>query len=166
MERTVTLRDQLSAGLVAGIAGGILIDLFLFAVAAYNGTPLGAAITGTYAFIASALLGPTGATNPAAVEIGLVLHFCVAAGWALGYVYLVDQQPQLLARPWISGAVFGLVVYIFMEIVLIGAGLYHRPKPVELELALIAHMVFYGIPVGVIISQLLRRRSAGSSTRT
>jgi hypothetical protein len=157
VEPTVTLRDQLSAGLVAGFTGGIMIDLFLFGVQVINGTPLGAAIAGSYTFIASALIGPSASNNPFAVEIGLVLHFCVAIAWAFGYVYLVRQQPQLLARPWISGAVFGIVVYTFMEIVLLTAGLYHRPKPVELEIALVAHIVFYGIPVGLIVSRSLRR---------
>ena len=157
MERTITLRDQIAAGLVAGVAGGFLIDLFLIGVQIIQGTPPGEAVTGTYRFIASALLGPGGATNPAAVEIGALLHVCVAIGWALGYVYLVRQQPQLLSRPWVSGAVFGVVVYVFMEVVLLTAGLYHRPKPVELEIALVAHIVFYGIPVALLVSRSLHR---------
>ena len=153
----MTLRDQVSAGLVAGIAGGFLIDLFILGVQIIQGAPPGAVIAGTYQFIASALLGPSGATNPAAVEIGAALHFCVAIGWALGYVYLVRQQPQLLTRPWVSGAIFGIVVYVFMEIVTLTAGLYHRPKPVELEIALIAHIFFYGIPVALLVSRSLLR---------
>lgn len=162
MERTVALRDRITAGLVAGLAGGILIDAFLCALQLLTGTPP-AELAGDFVFVASALLGPAAATNPAAVPIGIALHFCVAIGWALGYVYLVRTQPQLLARPWVSGAGFGLVVYVFMEIVLITAGLYHRPMPAVLGAQLVAHVAFFGIPVALVSARMLGR-SARTST--
>ena len=110
------------------------------------------------------LLGPGAYASPVAVPLGIVLHFSVAIGWALGYVYLVRTQPQLLARPWISGAAYGLVVYVFMEIVLITAGVYHRAAPGLLFTQIVAHVVFYGIPVAVIVSRLLRPVVAHPST--
>jgi hypothetical protein len=155
VERTVTLRAQIIAGLIAGLAGGILLDLFLLGAQIANGQPAGAVIIiATFTFVASAL-GPAVAANPAAPLIGLVLHFCVSIGWALGYVYLVRSQPQLLSRPWVSGACFGIVVWVFMQIVLLSAGLYHRPSPPELATGLIAHIFFFGIPVALIVSRLL-----------
>ena len=154
MERTVNPRAGLSAGLIAGIGGGILTDLFLIAAQAAFGTSSGGGgITG---FIASAVLGSPGMTNPAAVGIGVVLQLCVAVGWALGYVYLVRREPQLIARPWLSGAAFGLVVYTFVKIVGLGSGLYHQPNPFEIGVSLIAYIGFYGIPVALILSRLLR----------
>jgi len=154
VERTVTLRAQIVAGLVAGLAGGILLDLFLFGAQVASGQPAGAVIAATYTWIASAL-GPAAGANPAAPLIGLGLHFCVAIGWAIGYVYLIRSQPQLLARPWVSGACFGVVVWVFMEIVLIAAGLYHRPSLPQLATGLVAHILFYGIPVALVVSRLL-----------
>ncbi len=154
MERTVTLRAQLTAGLGAGIAGGILIDAFVFAVQLASGTPA-VKLADNFAFIAATLLGPSGYANPNAVALGIVLHFCVAISWALGYVYLVRSQPQLLARPWVSGASFGLVVYVFMQFVLITAGQYHRVAPAVLGTQLVAHAVFYGIPVALIVARLI-----------
>ena len=157
----MTLRDQLWAGLVAGVGGGVLIHVFSLGITTIGDhAPPGLAIRVLYSFVASALFGRSTYSNPWSIPIGLVLHFCVAIGWALGYVYLVRAQPQLLARPWISGAVYGFVVYVFMEIVLLTAGLYHRPSPVQLEVALVAHIVFYGIPVALIVSRLLRGPSA------
>lgn len=154
VERTVTLRAQLTAGLVAGLAGGVLIDLFVFVVQLATGTPA-AKLADNFVFIAATVLGPNAPANPNAVALGIALHFCVAVGWALGYVYLVRSQPQLLARPWVSGASFGLVVYVFMQIVLITAGQYHRVPPSVLGTQLVAHTVFYGIPVALIVSRLL-----------
>jgi hypothetical protein len=163
VERTVALRDQLKAGLVAGVAAGILIDVFLFAMQLAAGTPADK-LAGNFVFIAAVLLGPAAYTSPIAVPLGIVLHFCVAIGWALGYVYLVRSQPQLLTRPWISGAVFGLMVYVFMEIILITAGLYHRVAPGLFFTQLVAHVAFYGIPVAVIVSRMLRTVVAHPST--
>lgn len=156
MERSLTLREQIAAGLLAGITGGILIELLFFAVQLAIGTPAGKLLD-SFAFIAAVLMGPGAYANPAAVPIGIVLHFCVSVGWALGYVYLVRTQPQLLTRPLISGAALGLMVYIFMQIVLLTAGQYHRPAPSALLTQLIAHIVFFGIPVALVVSRLLRR---------
>jgi hypothetical protein len=156
VERSVTLREQIVAGVIAGIAGGVLIELFYFATMLRGGNAVGGLLV-SFAFVAATLLGPGAYGNPAAVPIGILLHFCVAIGWALGYVYLVRQQPYLLTRPWISGLGFGIVVYVFMQIVLLTAGQYHRPSsPVELEIGLVAHLVFYGIPVALVTSRLLR----------
>jgi hypothetical protein len=163
VETTVALRDQLKAGLVAGIAAGILIDVFLFGMQLAAGTPA-AKLAENFVFIAAVLLGPGAYSNPVAVPLGIVLHFCVAIGWALGYVYLVRSQPQLVERPWISGAAYGLVVYVFMEIILITAGLYHRVAAGLLFTQMIAHIVFYGIPVAVIASRMLRSAVAHPST--
>ena len=159
----MALRDQLKAGLVAGIAAAVLMDAFLFAMQLAGGTPADK-LAGNFVFIAAVLLGPGAYTSPIAVPLGIVLHFCVALGWALGYVYLVRSQPQLISRPWISGAAYGLVVYVFMGIILITAGLYHRVAPGLLFTQIIAHIVFYGIPVAVIASRMLRNVVAHPST--
>ena len=119
-----------------------------------TGTP-GDKLAGNFVFIAAVVLGQSAYTNPVAVPLGIVLHFCVAIGWALGYVYLVRSQPQLVSRPWISGAAYGLVVYVFMEIILITAGVYHRAAAGLLFTELAAHIVFYGIPVALIASRML-----------
>jgi hypothetical protein len=156
VERSVTLRGEIAVGSLAGIAGGITIDVFLFAVQLPGGTPP-ARLSALYAFIASVLLGPSAYANPAAVPLGIVLQFCVAVGWALGYVHLARSQRQLLTEPWLSGAAFGVVVYVFMQIVVLTAGQYHRPgSPGELTTQLVAYVVFYGIPVALVASRLLR----------
>lgn len=152
MERTVNLREELSAGLVAGIGGGILTDLFLIATQLVAGTPAG---TGAAGFFAAALLRDATVTGAAVIALGVLVRFLISIGWALGYAYLIRRQPQLLARPWLSGAAFGLVVYTFTQIVALGGG-YHQPKASEIVIALLATIVFYGIPVALTVSRLLR----------
>lgn len=156
----MTLRQQLAAGLAAGVVGGVLFDCFLFGAQIAAGAPAAQVIAQNLSWVAATVLGPSALANPSAPAIGAVLHFAVSIGWALGYVYLVRAQPQLLTRPWISGAGFGLVVYVFMQIVLIAAGQYHRPSPGALGTGLVAHLLFYGIPVALIVSRSLDRTPA------
>jgi hypothetical protein len=152
VERSLAVGDLARAGIAAGIAGGIVMELWFFALLMASGAPAGA-FAASFASIAVALLGAGAAANPAAVPIGIVAHFCVAVGWALGYAHLARTKAQLVQRPWISGAGFGLVVYVFMRIILLGAGPYQPPP---LMTGLIAHVVFYGIPVGLVTARLLR----------
>jgi hypothetical protein len=132
-------RDRLSVGLVAGLAGGILLALFLSAIHAAGG-PAFATAAGLDAWP------------------DVVLLFAVAIGWAIGYVYLVHSRPQLLTHPWISGSVFGVGVYVFRQIALVLNGAWHIPAgPGVVAVGLIAHVVFYGIPVALLVSHFLRR---------
>jgi hypothetical protein len=153
----MTLRDRLAAGIVAGVGAALLIVLFLFLLQWDGAAPAPAAF---FTFAAAALLGPVAYANPAAATIGIGLIFALAIAWALGYVYLVRSQPQLLARPFVSGAVFGVIVYIFTQIALLTAGLYHRPAPDLLGKELVGVLVFYGIPVALIVSAFTRLRRA------
>jgi uncharacterized membrane protein YagU involved in acid resistance len=161
VKRIVT-RAEIEAGIVAGLAGAILIGVFLLGAQTTQGVPVATAFGATYTFIASAVIGPSALGNPAAPAIGLVLHVLVSIGWAFGYVYLVRTQPQLLARPWVSGAAFGLTVYVFMQLILLTAGLYHRPGPTVLATELVAHLLFYGIPVALIVSRRLSQATAAA----
>ncbi len=161
MEGSLTARDRLVAGLVAGIGGGIVMDLFLFAALIAGGTAPGAVAALTWGGLAALLIGSGAAANPTAPALGAGLHFAVAIGWALGYVSLARTQAQLLLRPWISGAAFGLVVYVFMQIVFITAGQYRRPSAAAFGIALVAYVVAYGVPVGLIAARMLRPTSTG-----
>lgn len=158
MQRTVVLRDELRAGVVAGIAGAILIDLFFFVLAAAGGASFADTAAKSFAFTASAAIGPAAAAAnpPLAVTLGVLLHLLVSIAWALGYVYLARSQRHLIERPVLSGIGFGIVVYVFMNIVLIGAGLYHRPTVQNFEAGLVAHLIFFGLPIALIVARTLR----------
>ncbi|GAC1533133.1 MAG: hypothetical protein NVS2B17_00420 [Candidatus Velthaea sp.] len=109
-------------------------------------------------FNASVLIGKAAFTSPTYAALGLALHFLVSIGWALGYAYIAERQSQLVTRPWISGAGFGLVVYFAMLIVLVAANAYHPPKPADVGTGLIAHIAFFGIPVALIVARALRAK--------
>jgi hypothetical protein len=143
---------------VAGVVGGaaILACLAIFNLAVLH-TP-GFSVAGLFAFDASVLVGKIALTSDAYVPLGAALHFLVAMGWAGGYSIAAERQVQLLARPIISGAAFGLIVYFAMQLVLVAADLYQIPTPAELGVALLAHIAFYGVPVALIVARVRRRR--------
>jgi hypothetical protein len=152
----MTQRRRVTAGVVAGAVAALLVIVFLYALQWDGAAQAPGAF---FTFVAAALIGPAAYVNPAAAAIGAGLIFVLAIGWALGYVYLSRTQPQLLARPFVSGAVFGVIVYIFTQIALLTAGLYHRPSPGLLGQELIGTLVFYGVPVALIVSSFARRAS-------
>jgi hypothetical protein len=147
--RTRILAGAFGAGIVASLT---MIACIAGMNLAVLHTP-GFSLAGLFAFDASTLVGKSAAATGSLVALGAALHLVVSIGWALGYAVIAERQPQLVTRPFISGAAFGLVVYFSMQLVIVAADLYRIPTPTELGVALLAHMAFYGIPVALIISR-------------
>ncbi|MDQ2681418.1 MAG: hypothetical protein M3Y21_10450, partial [Candidatus Eremiobacteraeota bacterium] len=140
----------------AGVVGGILIDLFIYLTGLLpNHQPL----SGMYLFVASSAIGKAAYTTANAVWLGAFMHFCVSIGWGIGYAYLANSNSNIANRPLLSGAVFGVVVYIVMQIVLILAKTYAEPTLIVFVTQLIAHCVFFGLPVALIVSRMIRSRA-------
>ena len=147
----------LRAGIIAGLVGGAIDSIFLVVVSVLSGQSLAASVIGMYQFAAAGAIGKSLAfSSPAFAWLGLPVHFAVSIAWALGFVYLAQRRRQLIERPLISGVAFGFVVWIMMQIVLIGAGLFQNPTPSGLAIALLAHCVFFGIPVAYTNARLSR----------
>lgn len=148
-------RRLIRTGLVAGLVAAFTFAVFVV-LANTPGRSLGASFAATYGFVASVVIGPSAFANPAAPLLGFALHVVVSLSWALAYVYLVQQQPFLLRRPFLSGGMYGLVVYAVMLIVLLAGGQYHGlPTQRDFVIAVVSHVIFYGFPVGIITSRLL-----------
>lgn len=138
--------------IVAGIAAGILIEAYLLATARAN--PMQA-----WQWIASAAVGDVAFTSPSYAWLGLAVHFVVSVGWAGGYAYLAQDRPYMNARWLISGLVYGLLVYVFMDLILLGARKLVPPTPLEFLNALVAHCVFFGLPLAFVVARMDRARS-------
>lgn len=142
---------------VAGIAGGIIIDLYL---ALTTVIPAHGSLIAFWQWVASAALGKVAFTNPSFAWLGLLIHFIVSIGWAGGYAYLAQRQPFVNDRWLVSGIVYGIVVYGFMQLLLIGAQAEVFPQPAVATInALIAHALFFGVPVAYAIARMDTRRA-------
>jgi hypothetical protein len=103
--------------------------------------------------VASGLLGRAaydGGTPTAA--LGLALHFLIAFIITAIYFAVASTQPWLTRRPLITGALYGLVVYLVMNLVVIplsAIGTRPHPSTMTLVTGVLVHMFFIGVPIAV-----------------
>lgn len=153
-QRTTSLGDLLVPGAIAGFAGAILIDIYLVVTLVFIAHV--ATITSFYQFVASAALGPAAYANAGAAYLGVAVHFAVGIGWGIGYAYVAAGTPWVRERPIVSGAVFGLVVMVAMQLVEVVGKIYVLPNSGAFLNAVIAHTLFYGIPVAALVKARLQ----------
>lgn len=144
--------EILAQAMIAGIVAGICLEAYLLLTVV---VPAHGNVLQVWQWIASAAFGDVAFTNANYAWLGLLIHFIVSIGWAGGYAYLAQQQKFMNRRWYISGPVFGLVVYIFMDILLLGARKFvPPPTPLALLNVLIAHCVFFGLPLAFVVARL------------
>lgn len=150
------IRAILLAGLVAGVLD--IADALIF-TAARGGSP-----TRVLQYIASGVLGQDSFQGGAATAaLGLFLHFVIATGAAAVFVVASLQLPALLRRPFLWGPIYGIVVLIVMNRVVVPLSLVRR-APLALNAGFInlvaAHIFCVGIPIAFVASRkLLVRRT-------
>jgi len=144
----------LTQALVAGITGAVLIDAYLWLTTLL---PAHQSIIGLWQFVASAAIGKVAFTSSSYAWLGLLIHIIVSIAWAGGYAYLAMTRPFMNERWPVSGIAYGIIVYIFMQVLLLGAGAFtFPPTPNDFVNILIAHSVFYGLPVAFVVSRMRR----------
>ncbi len=148
----------IGAGVVAGLAGAVIVDTYLIAVLVF--LTHATSVANLYRFVASGAIGKAAFAEPGGVYLGVALHVLVSLAWALGYAYVAARTPQVLRRPLLSGVAFGFVVMISMQLVEVAAGIYTLPTTATLANDFVAHTLFFGIPVAYIVSARLARLRA------
>ena len=148
--------SRLRAVLVGGTIAGALDILFALTFAAVNGVgPVSLLQT-----IASGLLGETAYVGGAPVAaLGLACHFGLSYLWAALFVAAAARLPGLVARPVLAGAIFGVVVFLTMRLVVLPLSAFPRPvtfKPLSANLDLLSHMFFFGVPIAMAAARARR----------
>lgn len=141
-------RSLVAGGFVAGILGGFLIHAFFFAI----GT---ARYPGTYEWIASGIVGRSAFTDHLA-WLGVIIHFCIAIVAVTLYAYIA-QIVGLLGKPLLGGVLFGIVTNGVLDLVVFAR--WGIPLPTtwhDVAMPLVAHVVFFGIPVALLLSRYER----------
>ena len=140
--------------LAAGIAGAVLFNAYLWLTAIL---PAHGSIIGLWQFVASAAIGKVAFTTTSYAWLGLLILVFVSVVWAGGYAYLAMTRPFMSERWPVSGLVYGIIVYLFMQLLLLGAGLFEFPAtPNDFVNIVIAHAVFFGLPVAYVVSRMRR----------
>jgi uncharacterized membrane protein YagU involved in acid resistance len=143
---------------LVGAVGGAGDILFAICFAAFNGTPPQALLQ----TVASGLLGKASYDGgPTTAALGLLLHFLMAFAFAAVYVAASRRFKFLTQQPVIAGAVFGVLVFFFMRLVVLPLSAFPYPvhfRPLATVLDLASHMFLFGLPIA-----LSARKAAAAS---
>jgi hypothetical protein len=112
--------------------------------------------------VASGLLGERAfGQGWAAGGFGLLLHLVIAFSAATVFVEACTQIPLLARAYWISGVVYGVLVFVVMNLVVVP--LSARPKRPASSLIIIVqfivHVVFVGLPIAMAANRFIFRES-------
>jgi uncharacterized membrane protein YagU involved in acid resistance len=143
---------RIRTAILAGIAGAVLIDLYLSISLPmlHLGTPLTLS-----QWDASNALGVDafrGGISTAA--IGFAMHLCVSIAWGIAFAFAAARIAWIRAHVLPAGVLFGIFVMAFMAflVVPLGHASHPVPSPVGLLNNLVAHTAFFGIPVAWIVA--------------
>lgn len=135
--------------ILAGIVAGTIIDCYLWLTTLL---PAHQSIGSLWQWVASAAIGKVALTSPRYAAVGLAVHAVVSIGWAGAYAYLAAKQPVLDERWFVSGIVYGVVVYVIMQCVLLAGNSFTMPpNPNAFINVVLAHTVFFGLPVAFVV---------------
>lgn len=143
------LKVMAVAGLIAGtldITGACVVSWLRAGVAPVR----------VFQSVASGLYGSASYTLGAKTAvIGLVLHFIIATTWAVVYYLASRKLSFLISQPIISGVLYGVVVYLFMNFVVIPlSAIAKRPTPPPLSGRIIGLLIIIcciGLPIAIIV---------------
>jgi len=142
------MHAALKAVCIGGLVGGALDLAFAIGFAALNGLAPATLLQ----VIASGWFGSAAFDMGAAsVGIGFVSHFALSLGWAALFVGSA-MRLRVAARPWLSGPVFGAVVFLGMRLVVLPLSAFPRPVNFDIPAALydlLSHMFLFGLPIAL-----------------
>jgi hypothetical protein len=140
--------------LIAIVLGGLTagaLDI-LSAFATY--VPRGATEMGILQYIASGALGP-GAMDGGwrSAAIGLGAHFALTLAMAAVFALASLVLPVVARAAWITGPIYGVIVYAAMTYLIVPHSAVENWKPAEgwaLVGGLMAHIFYVGLPIALI----------------
>ena len=140
----------LRIGLIAGtldIADALIFSYFR-----------GATPVMVFQYIASGLIGmrsfQLGSTS---VVLGVVIHYFIALTWTAVFYFASRRFAIFIRRPVLSGLLYGIAVYLFMNLVALPlSGVPHPLKPVSL-VSRVNGVLALMFCIGLTIALLVRR---------
>ena len=138
---------------LGGFLAGVLDITYAFVVVGARGrSPLWVLQS-----VASGLLGRKAFEGGVATGLlGLLLHFFIATSAASVYFILARRLAFLRRQAVVSGAIFGVLVYLFMNFIVIPLSAF--PLKVSYPAAVLVrgfffHILFVGLPIALSVSR-------------
>ena len=142
--------NAMRAVLWAGFACGVLDITAALVVYGYFGAKPVRLLQG----IASGLLGPKAFDGGLATALlGLLCHFVIAFGAAAVYFVASRAIPFLIQNAVVSGALYGVAVYFFMNRIVVPlSAVAKRPFSLKLMIVgIVIHIFCVGLPVSLTV---------------
>lgn len=147
---------------VAGAAVGVLDGLAAVVSAGLRGiTP-----DRVFQYISSGLLGRSAFEGGiATILLGILLHFVVAFAAAAVFILSARSIPFLTRYPWVTGPIYGVLVYFFMsEVVSALSNVSRQPRTLSGTITgILIHIFFVGLPIALVSSRSVKQRSSGEA---
>ena len=102
--------------------------------------------------IAAGLLGRAAFNGGLRSEtLGLALHYCISLGIVVVYWIASRSLPLLMRRPIVCGAIYGVLVYLFMNYVVIPVSAAQRSRFLLswVVCSVIVHAFLIGVPAAL-----------------
>lgn len=136
------------AVLYGGLTVGVLDILEAMVFWAFRGVSPARVLQG----VASGLLGRESFSGglPTAL-LGATLHFFIAFMVVKFYFLVSERLPWFRRRPFLSGPIYGIGVYLFMYLIVLPLSAAGTPKfaPVNVANGLFAHIFCVGLPAAL-----------------
>lgn len=103
--------------------------------------------------VAAGLLGKASFEGGSATAaLGLFLHYFIATTMALMYYLAARRYPALVRRPVLKGAIYGLLLYLVMNdvVVPLSAAAPGSKNPLWVTLSVLVHMFLIGVPIALV----------------
>jgi hypothetical protein len=118
-------------------------------------------------YIASGVLGTASFHGgPASAGLGLALHYLIALSWTTLFYVASRNLAVLTRRPILSGLVYGGVIYLVMNFVVLPASSVPHPSSpttiASLVNGILALLLCIGLPVSVLTARYLPPSHHGS----
>lgn len=141
------MRFPWKAVVLGGLIGGALDLAFALCWAGYNGMPPVALLQ----VVASGAFGAAAREGGVPMAFaGAICHFGLSLLWAALFAFAAGRVAALRTRPLLVGALFGIVVFLAMRLVVLPLSAY--PNPVRFTMPgalydLLSHMFLFGVPI-------------------
>jgi len=135
------------------VAGGLLAGtLDIVYACTFWGLKAGVPVRRILQSVASGLVGRASFEGGAATAaLGLALHFLIATSMSAAYYLVARRWPVLWQRPVPCGALYGLLLYVIMNLVVVplsAAGPGSKDPP-WIGLSIAVHVLLIGIPIAL-----------------
>lgn len=156
MKKLMHKLSALSAIAIGGAVAGVCDITYAITFWAFRGV----AATRVLQSVASGLLGAAalkGGWQTAA--LGLVLHFFIAFSAAAIFYFAARAVPILVRRPILSGILYGLAIFVVMNLVVLPLSAFPRKVTFPLlatTTGVAVHMFLIGLPIALVVRRALR----------